>query len=160
MAESGPNRRTILIWGCTGAAAAIVGPSVRASAATARAPRGSDLVLRPGGRQAYDRDEWSAGLRFHVPLVYAIAADTRVGFDAERYDNPNLIDGLTDGGVGRPDPRRRRDDVWSVGASLTRPVGRFTELELSWGFTDRASNVDLYAYDRHVVGLTVRVQTP
>ncbi len=113
-----------------------------------------------GFDSAYDRDEWSAGLRLHVPLVYAVAADARVGFDAERYDNSNLIDALTDGGVGRPDPRRRRDDVWSVGASLTRPVGRFTELELSWGFSDRASNVDLYAYDRHVVGLTVRVQTP
>ncbi len=109
---------------------------------------------------AFDRHEGSAQVRLHVPLVYAVAADLRVGFDAERYDNRNLIDGLTDGGVGRPDPRRRRDDVWNVGAVLTRPLGRFTEVEVAWGFTDRASNVDLYAYDRHVVGLTVRVQTP
>lgn len=109
---------------------------------------------------AYDHQRWGALGRLHLPLVWRVQGELRLAFDAERYDNENVIDALTDAGVGRPDARRRRDDVWGVGATLTRPISRFTELALSWDFTDRASNVDLYAYDRHVVGLTVRVFTP
>ena len=118
---------------------------------------GTDLLGFDG---AYDHDRFGALVRLHVPVAWQLDADARLAFDAERYDNANVIDAVTDNGVGRPDPRRRSDDVWNVGLALTRPLGRLTELELSWGFTDRASNVDLYAYDRHIVGLTVRVHTP
>ena len=34
------------------------------------------------------------------------------------------------------------------------------QLELAWSFCDRASNVDIFTYDRHVVGLLVRAHTP
>jgi tetratricopeptide (TPR) repeat protein len=109
---------------------------------------------------AYDHDRWGALARVHLPLVWSVRADLRAAFDAERYDHANVIDGLTDGGVGRPDARKRRDDVFGVGALLTRPLWRSSELELAWSWSERDSNVDLYAYDRHVVGMTVRVFTP
>jgi hypothetical protein len=118
---------------------------------------GRDLLGFDG---AYDHDRFGALARVHVPLPWLLRADLRAAFDAERYDHANVIDGLTDGGVGRPDPRKRRDDVFGVGALLARPLWGSSELELSWSFCDRDSNVDLYAYDRHVVGMTVRVFTP
>lgn len=118
---------------------------------------GRDLL---GFGGAYDHHRVGALARLHVPVLWKVDADARAAFDAELYDNRNVVDALTDGGVGRPDPRRRRDELWSLALALTRPVGRFTELEVAWGYTDRISNVDLYAYDRHVVGLTVRVFTP
>jgi hypothetical protein len=64
---------------------------------------------------------------------------------------------LTDNGVGTLTPRIRRDDVWRVSLSLIRPVTRFADLQLRVYYSDRASNVDLYAYDRWITGVYVRV---
>ena len=103
----------------------------------------------------YDHDRWRATLRSHLPLPWQLRAILEVGFDAERYANPNLT-----GFLSELSDDERSDDVWTAGLTLSRPVSRFVDLELAWRFTDRASNLALFSYDRHVVGLSIRAHTP
>jgi tetratricopeptide (TPR) repeat protein len=114
---------------------------------------GSDALLGFSGD--YDHDRWRGSLSSDLPLPWQVRATARVVFDYERYANPNLTGFLTE--FVRDE---RADEVWTTELALARPVTRLVDLELLWGFCDRASNVDLFSYDRHVVGLSVRAHTP
>jgi len=109
---------------------------------------------------AYDHDRWRGSLRSHWPLVWGFEADTSLFLDGELYAHRNVVDALTAGGVGTTDPCKRRDLVLNAGLALTRPVNRWVDLQLVYAYTNRDSNVELYAYDRSVGGLSVRVHTP
>ena len=93
-------------------------------------------------------------------LPWRIWADFGFSFLREDYANENLVDYLTDDGVGTATPRRRRDGIWEARLRLVRPVTRFIDVELSTRYGDHGSNVDLYDYDRWVSGLAVRIHTP
>lgn len=108
----------------------------------------------------YDRDGYGGGARVSTALPWRISADLGFSYLRESYANPNLIDFLTDDGVGTATPRRRRDGVWAAQLRLVRPLTRFIDVEIGTRYSDRASNVDLYDYDRWVSGLAVRVHTP
>ncbi len=114
-----------------------------------------------GFQGAYDRDTWRARLRLSLPLRWRLRTDLAYGLAHERYHHRNVIDFLTGVlGGGSLDPnsaRRRRDWVHDLWIRLVQPVTRFADAELSWRYFDRASNVALYDYDRHVVGLAVRL---
>lgn len=120
---------------------------------------GTDLL---GFEDAYDHHRVQGTLRLGAPLAFGLASDLCFGFGHERYDHRNVIDflsGVLGGGSLDPaDARRRRDLVADLWIRLARPLTRFAAAELSWRFTDRDSNVSLYAYDRHVVGVALRVQ--
>ena len=71
----------------------------------------------------------------------------------ERYRNENLIDALTDNGVGTPTPSKRRDLIGDATLALGWAISPALRLELRWqGVRDR-SNVDVYDYSRSIVGL-------
>jgi tetratricopeptide (TPR) repeat protein len=108
----------------------------------------------------FDRIGYGGGARVSTTLPWRVSAHLGFSFLRENYQNRNLIDFLTDDGVGTATPRRRRDGVWDVRLRLVRPVTRFIDLEVSARYSDHASNVDLYDYDRWVSGLAVRVHTP
>ncbi len=112
-----------------------------------------------GFEGAYDYDRGEVGVSVRMPLFWRISAGMSVGLGYERYPNENVIDFLTDDGVGNAAPRARTDFVVDGGISLVRPIIRGISIELAWRATNRASNVDLYAYPRQVVGLYVRFQT-
>lgn len=109
---------------------------------------------------AYDLDGYGGGARVSVALPWRLRADFGVSYLREDYANPNLIDALTDDGVGTATPSRRRDGVWDTRLRIARPIARYVDLELSAGYLDRSSNVDVYQYDRWVSGLAFRVHTP
>jgi tetratricopeptide (TPR) repeat protein len=108
----------------------------------------------------YDHDAWGAAARVYVPLPWRFSAEWGVAYQREAYAHPNLIDALTDEGVGTATPSRRRDRSWETALRLSRPVSRFLDVEGSAGYFDQHSNVDVYDYDRWVTGLLVRVHTP
>jgi hypothetical protein len=108
----------------------------------------------------FDRDGYGGGARVSAALPWRVSADFGFSFLREEYANENLVDYLTDDGVGTGTPRRRRDGIWEARLRLVRPVSRFIDLELSTRYGDRTSNVDLYDYDRWVSGLAVRIHTP
>jgi len=95
-----------------------------------------------------------------LSLPWRMSADWGVSYLREAYANLNLIDALTDDGIGTATPSRRRDGIWETRLRIARPLTRFLDLELSAGYLDRHSNVDLYDYDRWVSGLAFRVHTP
>jgi len=109
---------------------------------------------------AFDHDGLSGGVRLSAALPWRLSADLGVSFRHERYAHRNLIDALTDDGVGTATPSHRRDGMWEARLRLARPVTRFIDVELSARYVDRASNVDVYAYERLVSGLALKVHTP
>jgi tetratricopeptide (TPR) repeat protein len=119
--------------------------------------RAGDDILGFDG--AYDNRRWEGLLRLEAPLFWKIRATSSVVLGRERYDNPNIVDALTHDGVGTVYPVRRHDWVTQASLSFVRPVTDYAAIELGWRGTFRDSNVDLYAYDEHVVGLRLRVQT-
>jgi tetratricopeptide (TPR) repeat protein len=108
----------------------------------------------------FDRDGYGGGARVSTTLPWRVWADLGFSFLREEYANENLVDYLTDDGVGTANPRRRRDGVWEARLRLVRPVTRFVDLEFSTRYGDHSSNIDLYDYDRWVSGLAVRIHTP
>ncbi len=110
---------------------------------------------------AYDHHRWQLLVRAGVELPLSLKLAGDVQFQLEDYDHENLVDLLTDNdGLGDANPDARRDQVWRIGLRLSRPVTSVVDAELSWSFTDRASNVDVFSYDRHIAGLAFRVRTP
>jgi tetratricopeptide (TPR) repeat protein len=109
---------------------------------------------------AFDHDAFGGGARLTSPLPWRLSAELGVSFLRERYANRNLIDALTDDGVGTADASRRRDGVWEARLRIARPLTRFLDVEVSTRYVERASNVDVYAHDRWVSGLAVNVHTP
>lgn len=108
----------------------------------------------------YDHDGFGGGVRMSLSLPWRLSADWGVSYLREDYANLNLIDALTDDGIGTATPSRRRDGVWETRLRIARPLTRFLAVELSAGYLDRHSNVDLYDYDRWVSDLAFRVHTP
>ena len=108
----------------------------------------------------YDYDAFGGGARLDVALPWRVSAEWGAAYQREDYANPNLIDALTDGGVGTATPSRRRDASWETRLRLSRPVSRFLDVDVSAGYLDQRSNVDVYDYDRWVTRLLVRVHTP
>lgn len=103
----------------------------------------------------YDHDRWRAGIRSQLALPWQLRAVAELGFDAELYANDNLTGFLTE-----LRSEEREDTIWTTAITLTRHLGRFVEVDLAWRFSDRSSNVALFAYDRHVVGVSFRAHTP
>lgn len=119
---------------------------------------GTDLL---GFRSAYDHHRVQGSLRLGAPLGWRLDSDLFFAYGHERYDHRNVIDflegALGGGSLDPADAHRRRDLVAELWIRLARPLTRFADAELSWRFTDRHSNVSVYEYDRHIVGLALRL---
>lgn len=109
---------------------------------------------------AFDANRYDLRLRSEIPLVFGVRLEAVALAGTERFDNANVIDLLTDDGVGDPTPSKRRDWIYEFRAALVRPLGRFVELELALRSTHRVSNVDVYAYERRIAGVYVTVHGP
>ena len=120
------------------------------------ASAGRDLF---GFGAAYDNDRWDAGIVVALPLGFETSLVASASFGFEHYQHANVIDFLTDDGVGDATANRRRDVVAEYALTLSRPLREHLYLDLSYRVTDRKSNVDLYSYDRQVVGVMLRFAT-
>ncbi|MEE8476712.1 MAG: tetratricopeptide repeat protein [Myxococcota bacterium] len=112
-----------------------------------------------GFDSAYDHDRWRAALHFGLPLWWRLRSDLFVSVGHERYANKNLIDFLNGGGIDPATASRRRDFVSELGVRLIRPIARFADIEISYRYRDRSSNVAFYDYDRSTVGLLLRLHS-
>jgi hypothetical protein len=108
---------------------------------------------------AYDNMRYEGNVVLRAPLFWQMMATAGLSLAREHYANRNVIDFLTDNGHGDPSPAPRRDWIAEAALSLVRPVTRHIDAELAWHYTHRNSNVDLYAYDRNVVGLYFTVHS-
>jgi len=97
---------------------------------------------------AFDRDAWVGTVRtaMVLPWELRLAADLRFAY--ARHPHRNAVDALTSG-----QRHRRRDLGISTWLGLSRALRGHLELELGWGYADQGSNVGVYSYDRHLLGL-------
>jgi tetratricopeptide (TPR) repeat protein len=131
------------------------GASVTIGGRYARFTSGADRDLFRFG-PAYDNTRWDAEASLALPLHFDTSLVASASFGFEHYRHANVIDFLTDDGIGDARAERRHDVVAEYAIGLSRPLREHFFLDLGYRFTKRSSNVDLYAYDRHVVGLTLR----
>jgi tetratricopeptide (TPR) repeat protein len=97
-------------------------------------------------------------LRWALPAKLRV--DVRLGLATEHFDARNVVDFLSDDGVGDPNPERRRDAVIDASVTLVRPLTRSLDLQLRAGETRRFSNVDVYDWDRQIIGTQLRWRWP
>ena len=107
----------------------------------------------------YDGDRYRASLRGSTPVLFGVSARAELHFDVERYDNRSVIDGINENN-DFASPQRRRDFVWNPRLSLRRALYRGVELEVFGSYTDRASNVELYGYQRAQTGVRLHATLP
>jgi hypothetical protein len=109
-----------------------------------------------GFASPYDHDRVRATLRVRGPLLLGFESEASFSWAREDYEHRNFYDLLG----GHLDPSTRRDTVLEGRFSLYRPLTRYAAIELRLQQTDRHSNLDLYDYDRRIVGVYLRVHTP
>jgi tetratricopeptide (TPR) repeat protein len=106
----------------------------------------------PPFEAAYDHHAWRvfAGLAGELP--WDVRAEVMARISGEHYDHRSLIGLLT-----TLDFDRREDTVYEAALQLARPLSQFVDLELTYRFAERNSNIEIYSFDRHIVGFSVRV---
>jgi tetratricopeptide (TPR) repeat protein len=107
-----------------------------------------------GFKGAFDNRRGDGELRLHLPLVWQLEADVIGRYVSERYVNRNIVDRLAQ--PGRADHRRDRTRELSV--ALTRPLTGRTKIELRWHGIRQHSNVDVYDYNRQIMGVYLRAE--
>jgi len=123
------------------------------------------LRTTQGGRDlfgldsAYDHRVTTATVGASTVLPAEITLAFRFSAGRERYANENVVDLISDDGVGDLTPEARRDNVLESRLAAWRPLGRFATVELFVTRTHRISNVDVYDYERTVGGLVIRIAT-
>lgn len=109
-----------------------------------------------GFASPYDHDRWRASATLRSPLLWGFETEASFSWAQERYEHRNLFDALT----VDPTPSVRFDHVLDGRFSLVRPLTRFAEAEFRVQQIERTSNVDIYEYDRRIVGVYLRLHTP
>lgn len=134
------------------------------------APRGSTLAysyawLRSitdaepaGGAGGFDGDFDFDSHRVRAlgsfALPFSLRAQIEASYTHDDYLNDNFAHALA-----TLENEQRRDDIVAGRIALSRPIVRHTRLELYWRGVSRISNVDVFDYDKHVVGLLVHLST-
>lgn len=81
----------------------------------------------------------------------------RARFDATYTTNLYSSDDLAEPFLSTSGPELRDAHSLESRVSLSRPVGRFVELEIAWGGRSRIERVDLLDFDRQTVGAMIRI---
>lgn len=139
--------RSIALW-----APALL--SAQISYARTRTDGEKDLF---GFDPAFESHLGSLDVGLRAPLPLKMRLDARLGLAREAFDAENVIDFLSDNGVGDPNPDRRLDHAIDAQLSLTRHLTEWLELEVRLRETRHFSNVDLYDWDRLMIGTQLRM---
>jgi tetratricopeptide (TPR) repeat protein len=100
-----------------------------------------------GGEYAYQGPELWAGVEAMLP--FELVGRASVGYAFLPFDHFSSFD------PGYPNTPDREDQVWRVRLELERAIAAGFSVLARYGYADRISNVDVFDYDRHIVGLYV-----
>jgi Flp pilus assembly protein TadD len=121
-----------------------------------RYPLGQKTVLRSGLTGGYygahgteytsnGLGAWIGGRR---SLPVQLALDLRFDYVYQQYKNPSVFS---------PSGSKRRDKVFIVRTELERPIRENVKVSARYRYENDDSNVNVYNYDRHVVGAYLTV---
>ena len=113
-----------------------------------------------GFRGDYDSRNSLLNAEIKLPLPRRLGLELGGSVSFERYTHRNLIDALSDDGVGTMSPSRRKDLIVEGTAALTWAFSEAIVVELRWLGTKAHSNVDVYDYRRNIVGLQLVARRP
>lgn len=94
-----------------------------------------------------------------LSLPWSIRAQIEAGYARDEYLNDNLSLALLSLGEGDLEIAPRKDDVASGRIAVSWPILNHVRGEAYWRGTHRRSNVDLFDYDKQIVGLLVHVSS-
>ena len=109
---------------------------------------GTDMIGPLPFQSAYDHHRWRGMIAAHGRLPGDVLLELSGAVSGEIYDNDNLLLFLT-----TIDREKRDDQVYEVGASVSRSLVPGLAAELAYRFIQRDSNAGVFSYDRHVVAL-------
>lgn len=107
----------------------------------------------------FDNDSYRFRAVGRIALPWSLRTQLEGSYSRDEYLNDNFAHALESLASGPLEVEARRDDVLSGRLALSRPLVRHARVEIYWRGTRRISNVDLFDYDKQVVGLLVHVST-
>lgn len=113
--------------------------------------------------QEYDFSGHEIELGARTLLPWQLTIDVRGSFTWRRYDHPSTFPDPQDVWNGLEyglDSRDKREKIWQADVILERPINDWLVASLRYAYTKDDANVEVFDYDRHVVGgyLTVFYQ--
>jgi tetratricopeptide (TPR) repeat protein len=111
-----------------------------------------------GSEYSYDAHELLADAAIRLPLELELRL--AVSWVDQPYRNPSTFPDPDDiaGGVEYPLSGSRRDDSFlETEVAIARPIGRHLTLSAAWRYQRSRSNVEVFDYERNVLGVYVTV---
>jgi tetratricopeptide (TPR) repeat protein len=112
-----------------------------------------------GREYSFDSHELHGG--FAVTLPLAVALDVSGGYSWRPYHHPSTfpdpddVDATPNGSVYPLSNVKRRENTARLEVGLARAFGEYVTLAAHYRFLDNHSNVDVFDYDQHVVGVSI-----
>jgi tetratricopeptide (TPR) repeat protein len=108
-----------------------------------------------GSEYSHDTHEAQLGLAAELPLELGFDASGSFAYKPYRHAST-----FPDPDALTPAPyslsgKRRRERVWQVATSVSRPIGELFVVAARWRYIDNDSNTDVFDYDQHVLGVYV-----
>jgi tetratricopeptide (TPR) repeat protein len=104
----------------------------------------------------YDGFEFVLGVFRELP--YQFSVDLALSFEYRPYHNPSTFEDPP--GSGNFDSGDRSETSWLFETALERPLTRLLTGSIRYSYLDNNSNVDVYDYDRHIIGVYVTIDFP
>ncbi len=106
----------------------------------------------------YEYNAYRFGLGVMRELPWKITADLYASYEYRPYDNPSTFQDPPASGLFNASDRREHS--WRVGLMIQRPITPLVTASLVYNYYKNDSNVQLYDYDRNIVGLRLSVSLP
>ncbi len=90
-------------------------------------------------------------------LPYEFSIDLSASFEYRPYRNPSTFDEVSPGVFDSSD---RSETTWLFESVLERPLTKLVTGSIRYSYLDNNSNVDVYDYDRHIIGVYVTINLP
>ncbi len=103
-----------------------------------------------GCEYSFDSHQVRAG--FDLDLGWDVELQAHAAFTYQPYENQSAFLTLAESNIVR------RDRIWQTGVGLERPITDRVSVLGSYRYTDTGSNTNVYDYERHVVGVYLRVR--
>ena len=103
----------------------------------------------------YDYHSHGVWLGGAATLPFEVVFDAEAGFYYRPYRDPSTYPN-SPVPAGRQYPlssNNKREREWRVSTSLERAINEYLGISVYWRFSDVDSNVGVFDYDRHVVGV-------
>ena len=104
----------------------------------------------------WEYDSHNVGLGLQTPLWWKITLSLDGAYHRRDYLHVNSFDADALGVLSADDQRKREDDRLIAAAALSRPIGSYLKLSLSYAHTRNRSNIDFFDYRRNVVSVQLR----